>query len=103
MFPLNHIESHRAFAANTKLSPAEADAFHRAHARVELAIRDIKAHAGLSHCPSGHFFANAAWLACTVLAHNLYRWTEHPTRPVGQINQRKTPSAPDCFASPEGS
>ena len=50
MFRLNHIVN-RAFAANTKLSPAEADAFHRAHARVELAIQDIKAHAGLSHCP----------------------------------------------------
>ena len=79
---------YHAFAANTKLSPAEADAFHRAHARVELAIRDIKAHAGLSHCPSGNFFANAAWLACTVLAHNLYRWTERHTSRVG-INQRE--------------
>src|SRR3546814_8596856 len=27
-------------------------------------------------CPSGHFFANAAWLACAVLAHNLVRWTD---------------------------
>ena len=27
------------------------------------------------HCPSGQFFANAAWLACAVLAHNLTRWT----------------------------
>ena len=76
---------YHAFAASTELLPAEADAFHRAHARVELAIRDIKAHAGLSHCPSGNFFANAAWLACTVLAHNLYRWTEHHTSPVGQL------------------
>ena len=25
--------------------------------------------------PSGHFFANAAWLACAVLAHNLIRWS----------------------------
>ncbi len=31
--------------------------------------------AGLEHCPSGRFFANAAWLACAVLAHNLTRWT----------------------------
>ncbi len=72
------------------VSPAEADAFHRAHARVELAIRDIKAHAGLSHCPSGNFFANAAWLACTVLAHNLYRWTERHTSPVGQLTNGNT-------------
>ena len=81
---------YHAFATSTELSPAEADAFHRAHARVELAIRDIKAHAGLSHCPSGNFFANAAWLACTVLAHNLYRWTEHHTSPVGQLTNGNT-------------
>ena len=29
----------------------------------------------MEHCPSGRFFANAAWLACAVLAHNLTRWT----------------------------
>ena len=81
---------YHAFAANTKLSAVEADAFHRAHARVELAIRDIKAHAGLSHCPSGNFFANAAWLACTVLAHNLYRWIEHHTRPMGRLTNGNT-------------
>jgi Transposase DDE domain group 1 len=44
-------------------------------ARIELAIRDLKEGAGLVHCPSGQFFANAAWLACAVLAHNLWRWT----------------------------
>ncbi len=81
---------YHAFATSTELLPVEADAFHRAHARVELAIRDIKHHAGLSHCPSGRFFANAAWLACTVLAHNLYRWIEHHTRPVGQLTNGNT-------------
>ena len=53
----------------------EADRFHREHAVVELAIRDMKEGAGLEHIPSGHFHANAAWLACTVLAHNLGTWT----------------------------
>ena len=47
---------------------------HRAHAVVELAIRDLKA-GGLAHVPSGIFTANAAWLALAVLAHNLARWT----------------------------
>ncbi len=67
------------------LDAAAADAYHRAHARVELAIRDIKDN-GLAHCPSGRFFANAAHLACAVLAHNLARWTarlahtHHPDR-----------------------
>jgi len=50
------------------------EADHRAHAVVELAIRDLKA-GGLAHVPSGIFTANAAWLALTVLAHNLARWT----------------------------
>jgi hypothetical protein len=50
------------------------EADHRAHAVVELAIRDLKA-GGLAHLPSGIFTANAAWLALAVLAHNLGRWT----------------------------
>jgi len=67
------------------LDPVAADAYHRAHATVELAIRDLKENAGLSRCPSGRFCANAAWLACCALAHNLARWTArigraHPTR-----------------------
>jgi Transposase DDE domain group 1 len=51
------------------------DAFHRAHAVVELAIRDLKEGAGLEQLPSGNFSANGAWLRCAVLAHNLMRWT----------------------------
>jgi hypothetical protein len=51
------------------------DKFHRDHATVELAIRDLKEGAGLCHIPSGHFSANSAWLQCAVLAHNLIRWT----------------------------
>jgi hypothetical protein len=54
----------------------------RRHAVVELAIRDLKEGAGLEHCPSGQFFANAAWLACAVLAHNLIRWTV----PLGDVH-----------------
>ena len=80
---------YHALATNTGLSAVAADAFYRAHARVELAIRDIKAHAGLSHCPSGNFFANAAWLACATLAHNLYRWIEQHTRPAGRLTNAK--------------
>jgi hypothetical protein len=51
------------------------DEFHRAHATVELDIRDLKEGAGLEHLPSGSFDANSAWLQCAVLAHNLTRWT----------------------------
>jgi hypothetical protein len=38
------------------------DADHRRHTVCELAIRDLKAGAGLAHLPSGRFAANAAWL-----------------------------------------
>jgi hypothetical protein len=66
---------HHAFITNLELPTVEVDQFHRDHATVELAIRDLKEGAGLEHCPSGRFFANAAWLGCAVLAHNLIRWT----------------------------
>ena len=66
---------HHAFITNVELGTVAVDAFHRDHATVELAIRDLKEGAGLEHCPSGRFFANAAWLGCAVLAHNLIRWT----------------------------
>ncbi len=66
---------HHAFVTDLDLALVEMDEFHREHATVELAIRDLKEGAGLEHCPSGRFFANAAWLACAVLAHNLIRWS----------------------------
>jgi hypothetical protein len=68
---------HHAFITNvTGHDAVTADAFHRNHAVVELAIRELKEGAGLEHCPSGHYSANAAWLAAAVLAHNLLRWTD---------------------------
>ncbi len=77
---------HHAFITNrADLDTETADARHRSHARVELAIRDLKDN-GLAHCPSGRFFANGTHLACAALAHNLARWcarlahTNHPER-----------------------
>ena len=76
------------------LDTAQADAYHRAHARVELAIKDLK-HSGLAHCPSGRFCANAAWLACAALAHNIVRWTarlgrtQHPGRLTAAATVRR--------------
>ena len=67
---------HHAFITNTKLDTAAADEFHRAHAVVELAIRDLKEGTGLEHVPSGHYGANCAWLACAMLAHNIGHWTD---------------------------
>jgi hypothetical protein len=66
---------HHALITSLTVDAVAVDAFHRHHAVVELNIRDLKEGAGLEHVPSGHFFANSAWLACAVLAHNLIRWT----------------------------
>jgi hypothetical protein len=64
---------HHAFVTDREGDAVALDAHHRAHAVCELAIRDLKAE-GLAHCPSGRFFANAAWLVIAGLAHNLVRW-----------------------------
>jgi hypothetical protein len=66
---------YHGFVTSSVAEAVTVDRFHRDHANVELAIRDLKDGAGLEHCPSGRFFANAAWLACAVLAHNIARWT----------------------------
>ena len=89
---------HHAFiTSNTDISMIEADQFHREHAVVELAIRDLKEGTGLEHIPSGHYGANAAWLGCAVLAHNLGCWTtllaNQPRPPTG-------PDAPNSSPSP---
>jgi Transposase DDE domain group 1 len=83
---------HHAFITNVELPTVAVDQFHRDHATVELAIRDLKEGAGLEHCPSGRFFANAAWLGCAVLAHNLIRWTARlgDAHPANQLTVTRT-------------
>jgi Transposase DDE domain group 1 len=49
-----------------------AEATHRDHAIVEQVIAELK-NGPLAHPPSGVFTANAAWLACAAIAHNLTR------------------------------
>src|SRR5512133_3457318 len=66
---------YHAFVTDRPGTATFLDADHRRHAVCELAIRDLKAGAGLAHLPSGHFNANAAWLLAATLAHNLLRWT----------------------------
>ena len=89
-----HWRHHCFVTDRDDLDTQAADAHHRDHARVELAIRDLKA-GGLAHCPSGRFFANAAWLACAALAHNIARWTarlgrtQHPGRLTVAATQRQ--------------
>jgi hypothetical protein len=66
---------HHAFITDLDDDVVAVDRFHRQHAVVELAIRDLKEGAGLEHVPSGNFHANSAWLQCAALAHNMIRWT----------------------------
>jgi hypothetical protein len=49
-----------------------AEATHRDHAVVEQVIAELK-NGPLAHLPSGVFTANAAWLACAMMAFNLTR------------------------------
>jgi hypothetical protein len=66
---------YHAFVTDRVGTAVQLDADHRRLAVCELAIRDLKAGAGLAHLPSGRFAANAAWLLAATLAHNLLRWT----------------------------
>jgi hypothetical protein len=49
-----------------------AEATHRDHAIVEQVIAELK-NGPLTHLPSGRFTANAAWLVCAAISHNLTR------------------------------
>ncbi len=83
---------HFAFLTDLDGDTVEVDAFHRHHATIELAIRDLKEGSGLEHIPSGVFSANSAWLQCAVLAHKLIRWaaTLGRTEPVDQLSIART-------------
>jgi hypothetical protein len=61
---------YHAFVTNRPGDFLDLEADHRRHAIVEQRIAELKS-AGLAHMPSGNFMANAAWLALTVMAHNL--------------------------------
>ena len=66
---------HHAFVTDIQgRDKIDLDAWHRKHAVVELAIRDLKEGAGLEHVPSGQFNANGGWLVACTIAHNLIRW-----------------------------
>jgi len=67
------------------------EADHRRHAEVEPAIGDLKHGAGLQHLPSGHFGANAAWLAVCGMAYNLARWTGRLGVGEGRMSTKTLP------------
>jgi hypothetical protein len=63
---------YHAVFTNSPLPMLEAEKSHRAHAIVEQVIADLK-NGPLAHLPSGHFWANSAWLVCAAMAFNLTR------------------------------
>jgi hypothetical protein len=67
LFP---IYRHHAFMTDTALSTVDADRTHRRHAVIEQTFADLIG-GPLAHLPSGYFPANAAWLTCAGIAHNL--------------------------------
>ena len=63
---------YHAFLTDTTLSTVDADRTHRAHPVIEQTFADL-IDGPLAHLPSGRFPANAAWLTCAGIAHNLLR------------------------------
>jgi hypothetical protein len=61
---------HHAFFTDNPMILHQAEAFHRGHAIIEQVNADL-IDGPLNHMPSGSFAANAAWLACAAIAHNL--------------------------------
>ncbi|GLX02505.1 hypothetical protein Misp02_65910 [Microtetraspora sp. NBRC 16547] len=59
----------------------QAEEQHRDHAIVEQVFADL-VYGPLAHLPSGDFAANAAWLTCAAITHNLLRATGCLAGPV---------------------
>jgi hypothetical protein len=63
---------HHAIFTDSPFPMLTAETDHRDHAIIEQLIADL-IDGPLAHLPSGHFAANAAWLTCAAIAHNLLR------------------------------
>jgi hypothetical protein len=63
---------YHAIFTDSPVELVQAEGQHRDHAVVEQVFADWTA-GPLAHLPSGVFPANAAWLACAAIAHNLLR------------------------------
>jgi Transposase DDE domain group 1 len=63
---------YHAVFTDSPFETIQAEAQHRDHAVVEQVFADLTS-GPLAHLPSGHFPANAAWLTCAAIAHNLTR------------------------------
>jgi hypothetical protein len=63
---------YHAVFTDSPVELVQAEAQHRDHAIIEQVFADWT-DGPLAHLPSGSFPANAAWLACAAIAHNLLR------------------------------
>jgi hypothetical protein len=63
---------YHAVFTDSPFATIQAEEHHRDHAQVEQVFADWT-DGPLAHLPSGSFPANAAWLACAAIAHNLLR------------------------------
>jgi len=63
---------YHAIFTDSPFQMLQAEQHHRGHAQVEQVFADL-IDGPLAHLPSGSFPANAAWLACAAIAHNLLR------------------------------
>ena len=63
---------HHAIFTDSPLPMLAAETDHRDHALIEQVIADL-VDGPLAHLPSGDFPANAAWLTCAGIEHNLRR------------------------------
>ena len=63
---------HHAIFTDSPLPMLAAETDHRDHAIIEQVIADL-VDGPLAHLPSGDFAANAAWLTCAGIEHNLRR------------------------------
>ena len=83
----------------------DADHTHRAHAVIEQTFADL-IDGPLAHLPAGRFAANAAWLTCAGIAHNLLRAAgtlargRHPAPATGHHPGLNRPPRPDDHPAP---
>ena len=90
---------HHAIFTDSPLLMLAAEADHRDHAIIEQVIADL-IDGPLAHLPSGDFAANAAWLTCAAIAHNLLRAAGALASPApSRRGVTGKPAAPPCAAS----
>lgn len=85
LFP---VYDYHPFITDRDGSAIDLDTDHRAHAEVELTIRDLKHSMGLAHLPTKSFGGNAAWLTLNTIAHNLTRWIARLALGLGRVTTK---------------